>query len=77
MCVKEGTAIEANTAIVQLSGTELSRQVQSAADSLLNAQLSMSDTEKQMENYTITSPTVSPALTFFWITVPLMGEVMV
>ena len=30
--------------------------MQSAADSLLNAQLSMSDTEKQMENYTITSP---------------------
>lgn len=56
VCVKEGTVIEANTAIVQLSGTELSRQVQSAADSLLNAQLSMSDTEKQMENYTITSP---------------------
>ena len=41
---------------MQLSGTELSRQVQSAADSLLNAQLSMSDTQKQMENYTITSP---------------------
>ena len=56
VCVKEGTAIEANTAIVQLSGTELRRQVQSAADSLLNAQLSMSDTQKQMENYTITSP---------------------
>ena len=35
VCVKEGTAIEANTAIVQLS---------------------MSDTQKQMENYTITSP---------------------
>ena len=56
VCVKEGTAVGANTAIVQLSGTDLSRQVQSAADSLLNAQLSMSDTEKQMENYTITSP---------------------
>ena len=56
VCVKEGTAVAANTAIVQLSGTELSRQVQSAADSLLNAQLSMSDTEKQMGNYTITSP---------------------
>ena len=56
VCVKEGTAVAANTAIGQLSGTELSRQVQSAADSLLNAQLSMSDTEKQMENYTITSP---------------------
>ena len=56
VCVKEGTAVAANTAIVQLSGTELSRQVQSAADSLLNAQLSMSDTQKQMENYTITSP---------------------
>ena len=56
ICVKEGAAIAANTAIVQLSGTELSKQVQSAADSLLNAQLSMNDTEKQMENYTITSP---------------------
>ena len=56
VCVKEGTAVAANTAIVQLSGTDLSKQVQSAADSLLNAQLSMSDTEKQMENYTITSP---------------------
>ena len=55
VCVKEGTAVAANTAIVQLSGTELSRQGQSA-DSLLNAQLSMNDTEKQMENYTITSP---------------------
>ncbi len=56
VCVKEGSTIAANTAIVQLSGTDLSKQVQSAADSLLNAQLSMSDTEKQMENYTITSP---------------------
>ena len=56
LCVKEGASIGANTAIVQLSGTELSKQVQSAADSLLNAQLSMQDTEKQMENYTITSP---------------------
>jgi len=56
LCVKEGASISANAAIVQLSGTELSKQVQSAADSLLNAQLSMQDTEKQMENYTITSP---------------------
>ena len=56
VCVKEGTTIAANTAIVQLSGTELSKQAQSAADNLLNAQLSMSNTEKQMENYTITSP---------------------
>ena len=56
VCVKEGTTIAANTAIVQLSGTELSKQAQSAADNLLNAQLSMNDTEKQMENYTITSP---------------------
>ena len=56
LCVKEGASISANTAIMQLSGTELSKQVQSAADSLLNAQLSMQDTEKQMENYTITSP---------------------
>ena len=56
LCVKEGASISANTAIVQLSGTELNKQMQNAADSLANAQLSMQDTEKQMENYTITSP---------------------
>ena len=32
------------------------QQTVTAADSLLNAQLSMSDTQKQMENYTIPSP---------------------
>ena len=42
--------------VIDADGHRVGRQVQSAADSLLNAQLSMSDTEKQMENYTITSP---------------------
>ena len=41
LCVKEGASIRANTAIVQLSGTELNKQMQNAADSLANAQLSI------------------------------------
>ena len=56
ICVKEGDSISANTAIVQLSGSDLKKQMQSASDNLVSAQLSMQDAEKQLDNYTITSP---------------------
>ena len=56
LCVKEGASVSADTALVQLSGKELTKQVQSASDSLRSAEMSMEDTQKQMENYTITSP---------------------
>ena len=56
LCVKEGASVSADTAIVQLSGKELTKQVQSASDNLRSAQMSMEDTEKQMDNYTVTSP---------------------
>ena len=56
LCVKEGASVSADTALVQLSGKELSKQVQSASDNLRSAQMSMEDTEKQMDDYTITSP---------------------
>ncbi len=56
VCVKEGQTVGENAAILQLSGNELTKQVQNASDNLRSAQMSMEDTEKTMENYTITSP---------------------
>ena len=56
LCVKEGASVSTDTAIIQLSGKELTKQVQSASDSLRSARMSMEDTEKQMDNYTVTSP---------------------
>ena len=56
LCVKEGAAVSADTALVQLSGKELTKQVQSASDNLRSAQMSMEDTQKQLDDYTITSP---------------------
>ncbi len=56
LCVKEGQTIGENTALVQLSSNELTKQVQTASDNLRSAQMSMEDTERTMKNYTITSP---------------------
>ena len=56
LCVKEGQTIGENAALLQLSGNDLTKQVQNASDNLRSAQMSMEDTEKSMENYTITSP---------------------
>ena len=56
LCVKEGDTVGVDSALIQLSGSSLTRQVQSASDSLRSAELSVSDTERSMENYTITSP---------------------
>ena len=56
LCVKEGQTIGENAALIQLSGNDLSKQVQNASDNLRSAQMSMEDTEKSMDNYTITSP---------------------
>ena len=56
LCVKEGQTIGENAALLQLSGNDLSKQVQNASDNLRSARMSMEDAEKSMENYTITSP---------------------
>ena len=56
LCVKEGQTIGENAALLQLSGNDLSKQVQNASDNLRSAQMSMENAEKSMENYTITSP---------------------
>ncbi|MGN0706459.1 MAG: efflux RND transporter periplasmic adaptor subunit [Faecalibacterium sp.] len=56
LCVRAGEWVGVDTALMQLSSSELTKQLRNAADSLTSAELSMSDTQKQMENYTITSP---------------------
>lgn len=56
LCVKEGTQVSADTALIQLSGDNLTKQVQNASDSLRSAELSVEDTQKQVDDYTITAP---------------------
>ena len=56
LCVKEGAQVSADTALIQLSGDNLTKQVQNAADSLRSAELSAEDTQKQVDDYTITAP---------------------
>lgn len=55
-CAKEGALVQVDTALVQLGGSALEKQLRSAEDSLKTAQMSMEDTERQMEDYTVTSP---------------------
>lgn len=56
LCAKEGAIVQVDTALVQLGGSALEKQLRSAEDSLKTAQMSMEDTERQMEDYTVTSP---------------------
>lgn len=54
--VPEGHAVSKGQAILTLGGDDMENQIQSAAESLRNAELSMESTQDQLENYTITSP---------------------
>ena len=56
LCVKEGAQVSADAALIQLSGDNLTKQVQNASDSLRSAELSVEDTQKQVDDYTITAP---------------------
>ena len=56
LCVPEGAQVSADTALIQLSGDNLTKQVQNASDSLRSAELSVEDTQKQVDDYTITAP---------------------
>ena len=56
LCVKEGAQVSADTALIQLSGDNLTKQVLNASDNLRSAELSVEDTQKQMDDYTITAP---------------------
>lgn len=52
----EGDRVAANQVIVTLESETLQDEIQSAKDSLRNAQISLDNRYDQLENYTITSP---------------------
>lgn len=56
LCAKEGAQVAVDTALVQLGGSALEKQLLSAEENLKTAQMSLEDTERNMEDYTITSP---------------------
>lgn len=54
--VKEGGSVSKNQTILTLGGDELDESIQNAKDNLRSAELSMENTQKQLENYTVTAP---------------------
>lgn len=54
--IPEGGAVSKGQAILTLGGSDFDNQLQSSAESLRSAELSMENSKKQLKNYTITSP---------------------
>ncbi len=54
--VTEGGCVSKNQTILTLGGGDLDETIQSARDDLRGAELSMENTQKQLENYTVTAP---------------------
>lgn len=54
--VQEGSWVNKNQTIATLGGKNLNDSIANAADNLRSAELSMENTKKQLDNYTITSP---------------------
>lgn len=56
LCVSAGSTVSRDTALVKISDDSITKQIQSASDNLRSAEISMENTEEQLENYTITAP---------------------
>ena len=56
LLVKEGDTVDKDAILIELSGDDLTESIQSASETLRNAELSMKNMEDTMANYTITSP---------------------
>ena len=54
--VQEGSTVNKDDILIQLSGEDLTEVIQSASETLRGAELSMENTQDTMNNYTITSP---------------------
>ena len=54
--VQEGESVSKNQTILTLGGEDVDEILQNASESLRNAELSMSSTQNQLDNYLITSP---------------------
>ena len=51
LCVREGSTVGVDTALVQLSSSSLTKQVKSASNSLRSAEISLDDTQRSREDY--------------------------
>lgn len=56
LCVSAGSKVSAGTALVQISDDSITKQIDNAYNNLRSAQLSMENTQEQLDNYTITAP---------------------
>ena len=56
LCVKEGSTVRQNDVLLRITGKDLDKQAQNAADSLRAAELQMSSAEKTISHYTIDAP---------------------
>ena len=54
--VKEGDTVAKDAILIELVGDELTESIQSASESLRNAEISVENMQNTMGNYTITSP---------------------
>ena len=54
--VQEGTEVEKDAILIELSGDDLTESIQSASESLRSAEISMQNLQDAMANYTITAP---------------------
>lgn len=54
--VNEGSAVSKDQIMITLGGKEIENSIQSAKDNLRNSELSMENTQNQLDNYTIKSP---------------------
>ena len=54
--VQEGSAVEKDDILIELTGDDLTESIQSASESLRSAEISMQNMQDTMSNYTITAP---------------------
>ena len=56
LCVKEGSTVRQNDVLLRITGKDLDKQAQNAADNLRSAELRMSSAERNISHYTIDAP---------------------
>lgn len=56
LCVREGSTVRQNDVLLRITGKDLDKQAQNAADNLRSAELRMSSAEKTISHYTIDAP---------------------
>lgn len=56
LCVREGSTVRQNDVLLRITGKDLDKQAQNAADNLRSAALRMSSAERNISHYTIDAP---------------------